>query len=79
MNCHENRTLQRTNCIPSADENVSCYTRRIFPSSPPFSARARGIAHAEKYGWPARLGEQLEMPHQICYSEKYFDDVYEYR
>ena len=30
----------------------------IFPSPPPFSARARGIAHTagtEKYGWPARL------------------------
>ena len=30
-----------------------------FPSPPPFSARARGIAHTEKYGWPARLGTRL--------------------
>ena len=27
----------------------------LSPSPPPFSARARGIAHTEKYGWPARL------------------------
>ena len=28
MNGHENRTLQPTNCIPSANENVSCYQTR---------------------------------------------------
>ena len=34
-----------------------------------------------QFGYIVRQSKEVwpEMPHHICYSEKYFDDVYEYR
>ena len=62
-------------------------SRAVFCSFPPrdqtavFSREIRVTMAAALCACPPVWDKKksAEMPHQICYSEKYFDDIYEYR